>query len=233
MGLSDNNWNSIIRYSALLLMGLIVSCSTVFFDTPQPTDSNNLKTVPKKIRGTWRNIRKDYEESITIDKTSYTKVTDLKKKIPKLKAGSSAKYRIENDRIFIADDDSKTGYPCKILNDTIYFDQTTKETLVLSDSILLRAAKNCYVLNLRQKKWWEIILIRKIKGGEIQIIYPVPEIFMKAKSLYNISVLDSSSKDTTYFHAEFRSKEIEKIIPGDESGILYQLKPDSTFTNPK
>jgi hypothetical protein len=227
-----NEGSPAIRLILLLLLGLSVSCSTVFFDHPQPTDSRNMKSVPGKIQGTWKNVKKDHVESITISKTSYTKITIEKNRIPKALAETSKKYKIENDNIYLTPDDSETGYPYEIIHDTIYFEQRSKEEIVLSDSVLLRAAKNCYILNLKKQNWWEIVFIQKMKNGEIQISYPLPDTFMSLKDQFNITVLDSTRKDTTYFHADFKSKGIEKVIPADGSGMLYLLKPDSTFTTP-
>ena len=109
-------------------------------------------------------------KSIKIDKTSYTKVSIIKKRVPKVKAGTSNKYKFEDGKIFVPDDDLKTGYPYEIKHDTICFDQVNvEESIVLSDSVLLRSAKDCYVLNLKKKNWWEIVFIQKLKNGEIQI----------------------------------------------------------------
>lgn len=225
-----NHNRLVIRFAFLLILCLSISCSTVFFDLPQPTDSKNLKSVPSKIQGTWWNVNKDSEESITIDKTSYTKITNEKNRLSVSKAATSKKYKLEDGKIYLSDDNSKTGYPYKVSQDTIYFDQISKEAIVLSDSVLLRSAKSCYVLNLKKKSWWEIVFIQKMRNGEIRIMYPVPDNFMALKTNFNISVMDTTRKDSTYFHADFKSKSIGKIIPKDGSWVLYLLKPDSTFT---
>jgi hypothetical protein len=229
-----DNASLAIRFTYLLIMALTISCSTVFFDQPQPTDSANLKSVPKKFRGTWRNFTKYYDESILIDKTSYTQVTLTKKSVPMVTAETSDEYKIENGKIFLTDDDLKTGYPYVIKNDTICFvHRKVDASVVLSDSVLLRAAKDCYVLNIKKENWWEIVFIQKMKNGEIRISYPVPDSFMPMKDKFNISVLDSTKKGVTFYHAGFKSKGITKVIPADGSGVLYTLNPDSTFISPK
>jgi hypothetical protein len=222
-----------MAWALLLILTLTVSCSTVFFDSPQPTNSGNLKSVPDKIQGNWKNISKDYRESITIDKTSYHKVTLENIRLQKARAEASSIYKLRDGKIFLTDEDEKTGYPYDIRNDTLYFCHQIEESIVLSDSVLLRSAKDCFVLNLKKRNWWEIILIQKMKNGEIRISYPDPNSFMVMKDKYNISVLDSTRKDTTFYHAEFKSKGIAQVIPADGSTALYILKPDSTFTTPK
>jgi hypothetical protein len=233
MRLLNSFERSSIIFVLPLIMALTVSCSTVFFDNPQPTNSGNMKSVPNKIQGTWRNTSKDYEESITIDKTSYLKVTLENNRLPKARAETSKIYKLKDGKIFLTDEDEMTGYPYELRDDTIYFRHRIEESIILSDSVLLRSAKDCFVLNLKKKNWWEIVFIQKMKNGEIRISYPDPNSFMVMKDQYNISVLDSTRKDTTFYHAEFKSKGIVKVIPADGSTALYILKPDSTFTSPK
>jgi hypothetical protein len=219
----------VIKIILMFSLALIISCSSVFFDNPQPTDSRNLKYVPKEIQGTWKKISKDYEESITIEKTAYHKVDINKNRLSKAKADTSKNYKIENGKIYLLKDDINIGYPYKLLNDTIYYSQRSEESLVLSDSVLLRSAKNCYVLNLKKKNWWEIVFIQKMQSGEIQICYPIVEDIIKMGSQYNIVVMDSTKKDSTFFHASLKSNNIQNLINKNGDGILYVLKPDSTF----
>jgi hypothetical protein len=232
MRVITDNCRLAVGFTFLLILGLTCSCSTVFFDKPQPTDSRNLKTVPSKIRGTWRIVNDDYRELFKIDKTSYVRVSTYRRKIPKIRVETSDMYKIKNGKIYPADDDSKAGYDYVEKNDTIYFDQMkVEESVVLSDSALLRSAKDCYVLNLKRENWWEIVFIQKMKNGEIQISCIASDSLMLVKDRFNISVLDSTKKDATLYHAEFKSRDIAKIIPANGSGVIYRLKPDSTFIN--
>jgi len=223
---------SAVRFLFLLPLAINISCSTVFFDHPQPTDSKNINQVPKTIRGRWKNISKNHEEIITIDKNSYHKVAVEKYAIPESQIDGSKKYRLSEGKIYITDLDPSTGYQYELLNDTIFFSDRNVDEIVLSDSVLLRSAKNCYILNLKHSNWWEIISIKKAKNGEIRISYPICEDLMKKRTQYNIVVLDSTRKDSTYFHADFKSGNIDMVFPADNSGILYILKPDSTFEAP-
>jgi hypothetical protein len=230
MRLVYSNGRPAIRLAFLFILALTISCSNVLFDNPQPTDSKNLKSVPKKIQGTWRIVNGEYRESFKIDKTSYIRVSSVQRRIPKIKAETSFKYKIESGKIFPVDDDSKTGYTYVIKNDTVYFDEMKiEESVVLSDSAILRSARDCYVLNLKRANWWEIVFIQKMKNGEIQISCLPGDSSMFMKDKFNISVLDSTKEGATLYHAEFKSKDISKVIPADGSGVIYRLKPDSTF----
>jgi hypothetical protein len=224
--------NSPILIIFMLLIVIISSCSTVFFDSPQPTDARNLNHIPKAIQGRWKKSEKNHEETLTIDKNSYRKIAVEKHGIPGSGKDESKSYRLAEGKIYLADQDFQVGYPYELLRDTLFFSERTEEELVLSDSVLLRSAKNCYILNLKRGNWWEIVFIQKMKNGEIHISYPVSEDLRNMDPLYKIALLDSTRKDSTYFHADFKSHNIEGVIPKDSKWILYTLKPDSTFETP-
>ena len=105
----------------------------------------------------------------------------------------------------------------------------SEETYVLSDSVLLRRAKHCYVLNMKKKNWWEILFIQKSKNGEIYISYPISSELIDMKSKYNLMVLDSTRQDTVRFHADFKSGNIEKILNKDGEGMIWTLNPGFNF----
>jgi hypothetical protein len=205
-----------------------MSCTSVFFDHPQPVNSKNIEIVPEEIRGKWTEVSKYQQESITIDRSSFKKVTVSFNHIHKSDADSGY-FRIADGKIFLFSEDFKKGNPFKLLNDTIYYTQHSQETFVLSDSVLLRRAKNCYVLNTRKNNWWEIFFIRKNKNGEISISYPISAELIELKSKYNLMVLDSTREDTVRFHADFKAGNIEKILNKDDEGLIWTLNRDSTF----
>jgi hypothetical protein len=225
----------IVRYVTIICcifsVAFCVSCSTVFFDHPQPTDSDNMTAVPGELRGTWHSDCKNTKETIIIDRTSYHKTTILSHQIAKARADTSGRYRIADGKIYMTDELNK-GYPYKLQNDTIFYTERLEEGYVLSDTVLLRSAKNCYVLNLKKMNLWEIALIQKMENGEIRIGYPIAYDLLEFKSKYNVVVLDSTRKDTVVFHADFKRRNIGNIINNDGEGTIYILKPDSTFYVP-
>lgn len=216
----------------VLYLILTVSCSTVFFDTPQPVDSHNLSHVPKKLQGKWRVKGANEESLITIDNSSYHIVSVEKVRIAKSEADTSKAYRIKENKIYLRENNFLNGYPFELLHDTIFFNIRIDDLIVLSDSVLLRKAWNCYVLNLKRKDWWEIVFIQKMKNKEIRISYPFNYDIVEMRSRWNVAVLDSTRNDSTFFHAEFSKRAIEKVIPRGGGGIIYILKPDSTFEIP-
>jgi hypothetical protein len=208
------------------------SCSTVFFDSPEPVDSPNLEYIPKEIQGTWKNTGKNYSEIIRIDKNSFHRITIQKQRIAKRLADSSGMYRIISGKIYISDEENCPGYPYMLVNDTIHFTrQNDDQAYVLSDSVLLRASRNGYVASLRNMNFWEIVFIHKTRKGAIQISYPLSEDLLKMTRKYNIAVMDSSRTDSIFFHARLSSSDIENAVNRRDEGLLYTLSPDSTFVN--
>ena len=218
----------LVLMAVLVLLTTLMSCTSVFFDYPQPVNSKNIESVPVEIQGYWTDAS-NYKESIKIDQTSFRKTSTEQNQIYKPEADTSRHFRITDTEIYLLSENKDKGYPYRLSNDTIYYDQYHEETFVLSDSVLLRRAKNCYVLNTRKNNWWEIFFIRKNKNGEISISYPLSADLIELKSKFNLMVLDSTREDTVRFHADFKSGNIEKILNKDGEGLLWTLNPDSTF----
>ena len=217
----------------LLLAALITSCSSVFFDSPQPAERKNLSQVPGKLRGTWKSTSRNGGQEITIDRNSYRNTSVERCRVSKAKAEAPGKYRIEGKMIYVTDEDPSKGYPFSEIDDSLLFEKQYQELLVLSDSILLRKAKKCWVVNLKRGDWWEIVFIQKRKDGEIWISYPFNYDVAELKSAGKVAVLDQTREDSTYFHAQLGPGDIAKIIPKGGGGVLYVLKPDSTFEVPQ
>jgi hypothetical protein len=222
------------RVHFLLFIFTLVSCTSVYFDQPQPVDSKNLKGIPKEIQGKWDHG--SYKAGIIIDGSACHFINYEERVFPKSEIGTSGEYKIINDRIFSVESNYNTGFPYEMLNDTIYFTERTEEIIELSDSALLRPAKNCYVFNFRKGDWWEICIIQKARNGEISIYYPSEDKLLKIKPTADFQLIKSTRKDTAsfsgdklYFHAELKSQHIAKMLIDRKEKPLYLLKPDSSF----
>ena len=219
--------------AVIFLTGFAFACSTVFFDTPEPQNSRNLDNVPEKLQGTWKNRKGTCEEKIIINNKSYRRTSVEKYAVSRVRIDTSKGFRISGNKIYLAGGDFSKGYPFIEKNDSLFFNVWSDESFSLSDSVLLRPARDCYVLNIRRKDWWEIVFIQKNRNREIVISYPFNYDVVEMKSLCNVSVLDSTRRDSTYFHAEFTTRNIGKVIPKAGGGVIYVLKPDSTFETPR
>lgn len=214
--------------TGMLLVTVLSSCTSIFFDQPQPVNSKNLKQIPEELQGKWSSP-KDYDDSIIIDKNTFSRIDNEYYIIPDYKTDTSVVFTLEDNKIYLDGKDT-IGYRYILMNDTIKYYEREIFDITLSDSALLRKGQNCYVLNLRKSNFWEIFLIQKKTNGEITIDYPLMEDLKESRKLCNFTIVDSTNKDSIYVHAEFKSKSIERLIREDGQGTLYTLRPDSTCT---
>lgn len=62
----------------------------------------------------------------------------------------------------------KGGFPYKLRNGTMYFQECGGMEIALGEKAFLRKVKKNYILNIKQEnQWWEVILIKKDKIGNI------------------------------------------------------------------
>lgn len=85
------------RTPLFCFVAIITSCTSVFFDTPQPIDSSNLYYVPKSLQGEWFTNSKD---SIIINDSSYHEIDNIEHSFA-LAHFDSLKYFITNNKIHI------------------------------------------------------------------------------------------------------------------------------------
>jgi hypothetical protein len=228
----------IIRSSLMVSLFVFISCGTVYFDQPQPVNAKNLKSIPREIQGTWK-TRNKYpdavtinEEAIKIDKKSFKKYSTVYYSIAQSEINNSMTYKLYDGKIFLSVNGKSHSYPYILANDSIRYSSCEVEMQYeLSDSVLLRRAKGCYVVNLKYRNWWEVVFIQKSEGGDILIIYPVGEDLLKIAPGYNLTVMDSTKQDSIFFHADFKSESIRNIM--NKEATIYTLFADSTFETTK
>jgi hypothetical protein len=238
MNTNKNSTFRIIRVSLMLSLSVLVSCGTVYFDNPQPVNSKNLRSIPKEIQGTWK-TRNRYpdavtfnEDAISIDKHSFRKYSTVYYTIARTEIDNSPIYKLNEGKIFITRNGKSHSYPYILVNDSIHYSNREVEMRYeLSETVLLRKAKGCYVVNLKYKEWWEVVFIQKSEEGDILIIYPVGEDLLKIAPDYNLMVMDSTKRDSIFFHADFKSESIRNII--NKEATIYTLFADSTFETTK
>ena len=211
-----------------------VSCTVVYFDSPQPVDSENLKKIPSKLHGAWGN--ENGNDSIIIDKTSFRFIGNTVHMAPKTALDTSSKYKVDNQRIFLNRENNRSGIPSKIVNDSIIYTEREVITFNLSDNTILRKANNYYILNNKNNGWWEIVVIKKEWNGTINMYYPSSESILDSSPKFELRILSSTLNnrselinDTLYFHAQFLSNSIGPILVGEDYEPFYSLKPNSTY----
>jgi len=123
-----------------------------------------------------------------------------------------------------------------------------RETHILSDSLMLQKAGKYYVVNIREKKNWQVVILDRQNNGDIIWYYPFsPPFFgegngLKVKkvkgNINGVEIIDKSltNKDkgsisSVYYQGQFRSEDIKKILI--EENKLWIFKADGTIFEPK
>jgi hypothetical protein len=212
----------------------LVSCTVVYFDSPQPVDSPNLKQIPARLRGHWANSAST--DSITIDDNSFRLIVSDKHKIPATAADTALAYKIVHNRLFLSDSDYTTGYPFRVVDDTIIFTKRNVRVLSLSGNTILRKAKGCYILSNMYRGKWELAVIKKERSGIIKIYYPSSESVLDAEPGFDLKELQSTANnhsdlisDTICFRAKLTSRNIGEILIGDYETPYFILYPDNIY----
>lgn len=222
----------------ILLLTIVCSCSNAYFDQPQPVNARNLKKIPKELRGIWTGSDDSKIcDSIIIDKTSYIHIQHYDEIISKTEMETSQEYKIVNDKIHYKnkDDDEmyKNGFDYIFKNDTFFMKgRYILYDFCLSDSVILRKAKETYVCSIKKGNWWELYLIQKVKNGEIKISYPEGKELKENLKKYGINLIDSvtvKSENIPCFHATLNADFFEKNKNDNVFSLYNTLYPNSTF----
>ena len=217
----------------LAILPLMISCSNVFISNPQPVDSKNIYSFPKAYRGIWT----CETDTVIAEKDYFKYIQSSERFVSKLEVDTSSSYVLKDNKIYIIDTtDGKLrgGFPFKLENDTLYYHGSEINEITLGKKAFLRKVKKNYILNVKQENgWWELILIRKNKNGNIIAagldIHNL-EKYTNYKNIYTFKEDEYSRTD--YIEATWTKKELLEIInKGAFSDIIFNLKLNRTFCN--
>ncbi len=122
------------------------------------------------------------------------------------------------------------------------------EKIFLSDSLVLNKAGKYYVINLLEKKNWQVIIMDKQSNGDIIWYYPAkPPFFGQGRDLKVKKVIgkingietidksltnkDKGSSMTVYYKGQFRINDIKKVLL--EENQLWIFKSDGSIIEPQ
>jgi len=204
------------------------SCTEIYVSNPQPIDSKNINTFPKRFRGEWigdggsYTIGKDYFEIREYDE----------KNILKVNLDSSNRYLLKDDLIYIIDPDEEKdfigGFPYEIKNDTIYYEELSIVEESLGRKAQLRKLNNKFILNLKQDNlWWTIYLFETDINKNVIIRYLKAEDLNDEENHTHIYTCKRDFGKKIYIEAEWTKKELIKMInKGAFSDTLIILSPE-------
>ena len=172
----------LIALSSLIICMMLSSCNDYYFNKPQPVDSKNTYTTPKKLRGTWYTDDNKLS-TLTIGKDFYTTIEKLQLKESKTKLDSDTNtYFIGNKIYYLEDSKLKGGFDYVIKDDSVIVEYLVIKSDELGQNAFLRKFNYGYILNLKHEEminWWNIrfidtrnkegVIIREIDNEDLYI----------------------------------------------------------------
>ncbi|MBN2396221.1 MAG: hypothetical protein JXC36_07155 [Candidatus Atribacteria bacterium] len=183
----------------------ILGCTSALMDKPQPLDSKNLNSFPKKIR----RVLIDDKETI-IFKRKVIEIHNVNAHVIPLNEIDSSNYIFKDDYL-LNKRDNKGPLKFQIKEDTVYFTENDLRKVYLSDSLILKNYKNYYFLNYKENNMsgWDIYLIEDKKN---EIIYR----YLKDEDLNILQDFNAKPIDTIQgiiiFDANILKKDMIKFI---------------------
>lgn len=221
--------NSIKILLILGIIPLLISCDNVIISTPQPIDAKNKYSFPGDFRGVWTTDG----DTIIIGKDYYKNIKYREEKVFKQEIDTSSSYVLKENKIYIIDkvkSEISEGFPVKIENDTIYYKERRVYEIALGKKAFLRKVKKNYILNFREEKqWWQVILIRKDRTGNIIVANLTNDMVYEFSNYKHIHTFSSKYGDWDYIEANWTKKELlEMINKGVFSDTIFILKWDKS-----
>lgn len=224
---------SFISQKLLLFVAILflVNCELIYFENPQPSDSQNNYNFPKEFLGTWS----DETNTITINKDFvYWKDENYPIEILKSEIDTSSQYLVKNDKIYIInkyeDIYLSQGYPYLVKNDTFSFERYKYHEIALGHTNFIRKIGDKYILNQQDNsKWWSLVLFYKNKQNQL-IVRSLNRKDLDQINLDNIIYKLGQGESFQLFTNQKWSKLelLEFIQQGGFSDTIFLLELDKT-----
>lgn len=225
--------NSIKIILIIGVLPLMISCGEVFISTPQPVDSKNIYLFPRGYRGMWT----CEADTVIVGKDYFKSIQYSDEKVSKQEADTSSSYLLKDNKIYTINTKGesrfKGGFPYKLKNDTIYFQESEVMEIALGKRAFLRRVKKNYILNIKQEnQWWQVILIKKDEIGNIIVGELDMDDLEKYTNYKHIYTFEYRYLEDDYIEANWTKKELlEMINKGSFLDTLAILRLNKTFCN--
>jgi hypothetical protein len=190
----------------ILLINLFACEPPVTFDEPQPINTDNLSTFPKRLKGQYLSI--DGKSTLIIDDKLIRRIYDYDYRFHRNDIDTFS--RISGDTIIDTDTNEKTLV--KFDGDTIINHiHYTDTTFTLNYDNVVRKLKGYYFLNIRydQESW--IVEKLKLYRGRLTI----SGISTKAEIDNLIAITESSQDTISPFKFKATKKQFKKFVNND------------------
>jgi hypothetical protein len=154
-----------IYFPLFILLFILQGCIVPQFAEPQPAGIKNKSSFPPHLWGKFNasllsiNAREDNYSSIFIDSTHLHlyEVTKVKTSLSDVQADTTIK--LADGYIYVEENGKIKRNPYKLVNDTIYYIDSNKVELSLSENCILREWKGHYFLNNQRGNNWDVLMM--------------------------------------------------------------------------
>jgi hypothetical protein len=205
----------------LVLIGFMLgSCleNSPGFLEPQPAHTKNLKSFPRKLRGTYI---MDDQEKLIISKFMIEQLGKESIEMSLAEVDTSPELIIKNNKL--VDLESRDEIPVIIKNDSVFGDIAWNDTTFqISNIHVLREYMNYYILNeFTSDSVWKVVRLRILQPGTIEFA-----------TIHKNRELEELRKITELHAVEMKNDTISNYLlnPSKEEFILM-LSNENLFTD--
>ncbi|MEQ8241862.1 hypothetical protein [Fulvivirga sp.] len=147
------------------------SCTTIYFEQPQPSGDPALDGFPKSFQGSYFVKDGDQTDTLFVEKDKFIYPENFKKSLPAASLDTISTMRIANGLLYDDEVPIDYGIPFTENNDSIHYDIRVKMAKKLSEVLVLKKFGKLLVLNEKEenKNYWNAYLIEKLKNGDLQV----------------------------------------------------------------
>ncbi len=147
------------------------SCTTVYFEQPQPKGDPSLKGFPQSFLGTYLIEDGKQVDTLTIETKRFIYPETFKKDFLVASLDTITTIRIEDGLLYDDAVPINEGIPYTETNDSIHYDITIKLSKYLSDSLIIKQFGKGIVLNEKEShsNYWNSYLIENLSDGSLQL----------------------------------------------------------------
>ena len=149
-----------------LISLIFTSCTTIFFESPQPEGVKALETFPENLRGTFLSET----DTFIVEEKSYSFPLIYEDQLSMDSVQKNPNMQIKDGLFYQNDLPVKTGIKFTERNDSIHYKKHIRAYKTISDSMILKKFKKYFVLSEYNKeyKYWSVMLIRPV-ADDLQI----------------------------------------------------------------
>ena len=190
---------------AILVLGCMACKDPVTFNSPQPTNTPDVKSFPEKLIGNY--LSEDKYSILTIDSNIIVNTYDYDDKEHKDSLDSS--YVLKGDTLFSKNSDFKEKVVIK--GDTVLKHVHFVDTLfTISDSSLLRYFKGYYFLNIKRNTNSWVVQKLSLQKGKLTIGH-----VSDSADLHKLQKITSSEEDTVTIPFTLNKRQFKKFLRND------------------